>query len=201
MKSLAPYLAALLFAASTASGLAHPQVEHLIEAQKHQGESLLDALYWLPETQEVFRRHLPDREQWLGFEPERWRSVPDVTKSAMFSELGETLEKLDGAKLDETWKRIQDWQSIRTQLALFVTAMDSDEAFLNLAFQDAALRSAFDAIIAKRPADFDTKHIGGTFTSGELVGFRAHLTAHILSMTATKRHECYSRIYGRIAAH
>jgi hypothetical protein len=201
MKSLAPYLAALLFAASSASGLAHPQVEHLIEAQKHQGESFLDAIYWLPETQKVFRRHLLDREQWLGFEPERWRSVPDATKSAMFSELGETLEALDGAKLDDTWKRILDWQSIRTQLALFVTAMDSDEAFLNLAFQDAALRSAFDAIIAKRPADFDTKHIGGTFTSGELVGFRAHLTAHILSMTATKRHECYSRIYGRIAAH
>jgi hypothetical protein len=201
MKSLAPYLAALLFAASSASGLAHPQVEHLIEAQKHQGESFLDAIYWLPETQKVFRRHLLDREKWLGFEPERWRSVPDATKSAMFSELGETLEALDGAKLDDTWKRILDWQSIRTQLALFVTAMDSDEAFLNLAFQDAALRSAFDAIIAKRPADFDTKHIGGTFTSGELVGFRAHLTAHILSMTATKRHECYSRIYGRIAAH
>ncbi len=201
MKSLATYLAALLFTVSSASGLAHPQVEHLIEAQKHQGEGFLDAIYWLPETQKVFRRHLLDREQWLGFEPERWRSVPDATKSAMFSELGETLEALDGAKLDETWKRIQDWQSIRTQLALFVTAMDSDEAFLNLAFQDAALRSAFDAIIAKRPADFDNKHIGGTFTSGELVGFRAHLTAHILSMTATKRHECYSRIYARIAAH
>jgi hypothetical protein len=118
----------------------------------------------------------------------------------MFRELGETLEKLDGVKLDATWKRIRDWQSIRTQLALFITAMDSDEAFLDLAFQDAALRSAFDAIVAKRPADFDTKHIGGTFTSGELVVFRAHLTEHILTMTATKRHECYSRIYGRIAA-
>ncbi len=201
MQSLAPYLAALLFAASSACGLAHPQVEHLIEAQKHQGESLLDAIYWLPETQETFRKHLPDRAQWLGFESERWRSVPDATRTAMFRELGETLEELDGGKLDETWKRIQDWQSIRAQVALFVTAMASEEVFLNLAFQDAALRSAFDAIIAKRPADFDTKYIGGTFTSGELVEFRAHLTAHILSMTATKRYECYSRIYGRIAAH
>jgi hypothetical protein len=68
-------------------------------------------------------------------------------------------------------------------------------------FDSVFAKGGFDAIIAKRPADFDTKHIGGTFTSGELVGFRAHLTAHILSMTATKRHECYSRIYGRIAAH
>lgn len=167
--------------------------------QKDQGDSLLDALYWLPETQEVFRGHLLAREQWLGFEPERWRSLPEATKTAIFNKVGETLEGLDGAKLDETWKRIRDWQSIRTQLALFVTAMDSDEAFLGLAYQDIALRSAFDSVIAKRPVGFDTRHIGGTFTSGELVGFRAHLTAHILNMTVTKRHECYSRIHGKIA--
>lgn len=127
--------------------------------------------------------------------------VPEATKAAVFKDIGEAFDKLNSAQLERTWKRLGDWQLIHSQLALFETAMDGHEAFFDLAYQDVALKSAFDWILVLRPKTFDVRAIGGTFSAGQLSSFRAHLIEHILNLEHTERYECYSRIYGKIAAH
>jgi len=78
--------------------------------------------------------------------------------------------------------------------------LDQDERFLDLAFSDPTLRPAFKWIIDRRKSEFDTKHIGSTFSSGEMVVFYPHLVKHLLDTPERERLECFSRLLARIAA-
>ena len=200
MKSFSRCLIAVLWV-TVAFAAGSPQVERLMEAHKYQGDSFAEALYWLPETGPAFGKSIADHKDWVGFEPGRWRLVPEANKAAVFKDIGEAFDKLDSAQLERSWKRLADWQSIHSQLALFETAMDGHEAYFDVAYQDVALKPAFDWILSRRPKTFEGRLIGATFAAGELSSFRAHLIQHILNMADTDRYQCYSRIYGKIATH
>ena len=190
----------LIFFCTWAGGLhAHPQVEHLKEAYSAQADALFIPLYWLPETRQTILRHIPDHEQWVGFEMGLWKKLKEEEKLLAIGELGSEFERFGGAKLDATWKRISDWQRISSQLSLLAAFLDQDEGFLDLAYGDPALRPAFKWITDKRPVHFDTKHIGSTFSSGEIATFYPHLTEHLLNTAEHERLACFSRLFARIA--
>jgi hypothetical protein len=194
------FTALLIFFCSLAGVLhAHPQVEHLKEAYKAQGDALFIPLYWLPETRQTVLKHIPDHQNWVGFEMGLWKKLMEEEKLLVIEELGSEFERLGGAKLDTTWKRINDWQHISAQLSLLAAFLDQDEGFLDLAYGDPALRPAFKWITDRRRADFDTKHIGSTFSSGEMATFYPHLTEHLLNAAEHERPACFSRLFARIA--
>jgi len=178
---------------------AHPQYDHLKEAYKAQGDDLFIPLYWLPETSRVVRKHIPDHQNWVGFESGLWKKIDEAKKDEILKEIGVLLEEMEGSKLNETWIRMRDWRSIQIQLSLMSGYLDGTEAFLDLAYKDQLLRPAFKWIIDKRPANFDTKHVGSTFASGELATFYPFLIQHLVDTPKQQRLECYARLLAEIA--
>ncbi len=184
---------------TTLSVRANPQSQHLTEAYKARGDSLFVTLYWLPETRGFVLKRIPNHQDWVGFEAGRWKEVKEGEKLAALEELGAEFDRFDGTKLDATWKRIRDWQSLSSQLSLLTTFFDSSEGFLDLAHHDPVLRPAFQWILDRRQADFDTKHIGSTLSSGETASFYPVLVEHLLNTPEQQRLECFSRLFARIA--
>lgn len=197
MKTLLAATLSVLIATLSAS--AHPQTKHLAEAYKAQGDSLFVPLYWLPESRDVVLKHIPNHQNWVGFEMGLWKELKETEKLAALEELGTELDRLEGPKLDATWNRIRDWQSIGSQLSLLAGFLDSDEGFLGLAYNDPVLRPAFEWVTDRRKADFDTKHIGSTLSSGETASFYPVLIEHLLNTAEQQRLECFSRLFARIA--
>jgi hypothetical protein len=191
----------ILFAicSAAACALAHPQAEHLKEAYRAQGDAFFVPLYWLPETRQTVLKHIPDHQNWVGFESGYWKTLDEDEKLAILDELGTELGRLGGPKLNATWKRITDWQQISSQLSLLAAFLDQDEGFLDIVYEDPVLRPAFKWITDRRKAEFDTKFIGGTFTSGEMTLFYPVLTEHLLNTDEQQRLECFSRLFARIA--
>ena len=198
MKTLVTILLSILGLATYA--FAHPQVEHLKESYKAQGDDFFVPLYWLPETRRIVLKHIPDHENWVGFETGYWKKIKEEDKLLLLTELGTELDRLDSDKLEQSWRRIRDWGRISSQLSLLAVFLDQDEGFLDLAFSDPTLRPAFKWIIDRRKPDFDTKYIGATFASGELAAFYPHLIQHLLNTPEKERLECFSRLLARIAA-
>ena len=198
MKTLVTLTIAILGFA--ASALGHRQVEHLKEAYKAQGDAFFVPLYWLPETRQVVVKHIPDHQNWVGFEMEYWKRIDESEKLALIDELGVDLDGMDGAALNATWQRIRDWERISSQLSLMAGFLDQDEGFLDMAFTDPALRPAFKWLTDRRKPDFDTKHIGSSFTSGEMAAFYPHLIQHLLETPERARLMCFSRLFAQIAA-
>jgi hypothetical protein len=184
---------------SAAFAIAHPQVEHLKEAYKSQGDVFFVPLYWLPETRQTVLKHIPDHQNWVGFESKHWKELTEETKLKLIDELGTEFERFDGPKVNATWNRIRDWQQITSQLSLLSAFLDQDEGFLDMAYNDPVLRPAFKWITDRRKADFDTKFIGSTLTSGEMISFYPVLTEHLLNTTEQQRLECFSRLLAKIA--
>lgn len=197
MKTFVTVLLALVGMAACA--WAHPQAEHLKEAYRAQGDALFVPLYWLPETRPTVLKHLPNAEQWVGFEPDAWKQMDEGAKLKLLEEIGAELERLAGPKLDATWKRLRDWPRIASQLALLAGFLDQDEGFLDLACRDPLLRPAFQPIIDRRPAGFDTKFIGSTLSSGEMAAIHPMLTEHLLNTAEAQRLECFARLFAQIA--
>jgi hypothetical protein len=69
-----------------------------------------------------------------------------------------------------------------------------------MAFVDPALRPAFKWLTDRRKPDFDTKHIGSSFTSGEMATFYPHLIQHLIDTPERERLLCFSRLFAQIAA-
>ncbi len=197
MKSIVTILLSIL--GSAVCAFAHPQAEHLKQAYKTQGDDFFIPLYWLPETRQTVLKYIPDHGNWVGFEPAYWKKIKEEEKLLLLEELGLELDRLDGDRLEECWRRITDWQRISSQLSLLAGFLDQDEGFLDLAYSDPTLRPAFKWIINKRKPDFDTKHIGSTFTSGEIAMFYPHLIQHLLDTPERERLECFSRLLAKIA--
>ena len=198
MKTLVTILFSILSLA--ASALAHPQIEHLKEAYKTQGDSFFVPLYWLPETRQNVLKHIPDHQNWVGFETACWKKIKEEDKLVLLAELGAELDHLEGDKLNTIWRRIRDWGAISSQLSLLAGFLDQDEGFLDMAFSDPALRPAFKWLIDRRKPDFDTTYIGSSFTSGEMATFYPHLIQHLLDTPEKERLECFSRLFTHIAA-
>lgn len=178
---------------------AHPQVEHLKEAYKAQGDAFFVPLYWLPETRQAVLKHIPDHQNWVGFEQGYWMKRDEEEKLRLLEELGTEFERFDGPKLNATWKRIRDWQQISSQLSLLSAFLDQDEGFLDMAYRDPVIRPAFKWITDRRKPDFDTKFIGSTLTSGEMASFYPVLTEHLLNTGEQQRMECFARLFAQIA--
>lgn len=189
----------LVFLMMVMPALAHPQAKHLKEAYKSQGDAFFAPLYWLPETRDIVRTHIPNHEDWVGFEADLWKKFKEEEKLQILEALGKEFERMESAKLEATWKRIRDWQSIRLQLSVMANFLDSEEAFLNLAYRDPVLRPAFKHAIDKRPANFDASHIGESLSSGEMAQFYPILTEYLLDVPEARRYECFSRLFARIA--
>lgn len=198
MKTLATILLSILSLAACV--FAHPQVEHLKEAYKAQGDAFFVPLYWLSETRQAVLQHIPDHKNWVGFETGYWNKIKEEDKLILLEELGTEFDRLEGDKLNTTWRRIRDWSRISSQLSLLAGFLDQDEGFLDLAFSDPTLRPAFKWIIDRRRPGFDTKNIGSTFASGEVTAFYPHLIQHLLDTQEKERLECFSRLLARIAA-
>lgn len=198
MKTLVTILFSILGLATYA--FAHPQVEDLKESYKGQGDDFFVPLYWLPETRQIVLKHIPNHQNWVGFETEYWKKIKEKDKLIILEELGAELDRLDSDKQQQIWRRIRDWRRISSQLSLLEGFLDQSEGFLDLAFSDPTLRPAFKWIIDRRPPDFDTKYIGDTFASGELATFYPHLIQHLLNTPEKERLECFSRLLARIAA-
>ena len=182
-----------------ACAFGHPQVEHLKEAYKAQGDDFFVPLYWLPETRQIVLKHIPDHQNWVGFESGYWKEINEEDKLVLIGELGAEFDRMDEDKLKSSWQRIRDWERISTQLSLVAGFLDQDEGFFDLAFSDPTLRPAFKWLINRRKPDFDTKHIGSSFTSGEMATFYPHLIQHLLDTPEKERLECFSRLLARIA--
>lgn len=197
MKTLLAAIASILMVPPSVS--AHPQNEHLAEAYKAQGDSFFVPLYWLPETRGIVRKHIPNHQDWVGFEMNLWKELDEGEKLAALEELGAELDHFDEAKLNATWKRIRDWNGISSQLSLLAIFLDSGEGFLDMAYNDPVLRPAFKWVIDRRKADFDTTHIGSTLSSGETALFYPVLIQHLLNTSEKQRLECFSRILAHIA--
>jgi hypothetical protein len=88
---------------------------------------------------------------------------------------------------------------ITSQLSLLSAFLDQDEGFLDLAYEDPVLRPAFKWITDRRKADFDTRLIGSTLTSGEMASFYPALTEHLLNTEEQQRLECFARLFALIA--
>jgi len=197
MKTL---ITALVIICNLTVGLiAHPQVEHLKAMYKAQGDAMFVPLYWLPETSQILREHIPDKDNWVGFEMGLWAKVTEDQKMLALEDLGVEFERFEEAKLNSTWRRIGDWQQISSQLSLLAGFLDQAEGFLDMAYEDPTLRPAFDWIIEGRNPDFDTKHIGSTFASGELASFYPFLIEYILNTGEKERLECFARLFTQIA--
>lgn len=195
-------VAALLVALGlTAPAQAHGQhqAEKLKQGYQAEGDAFFVPLYWLPETRQTVVKHIPDHQNWAGFEKEWWSQIPEAEKLSVLGELGAEFDRLDNTKLATTWKRIHTWKQIRQQLALLAISLDQDEGFLDLAHADPALTPAFQWIIDRRRSDFDRKHIGSTFSSAEMAAFYPHLTGYLLDMDEAKRLACFSRLFSKIA--
>ena len=198
MKSIAIISVAIFSLAASAFG--HPQSEHLKEAYKAQGDRVFVPLYWLPETRQTVVKHIPDHQNWVGFEMGYWKKINEADKLALINELGSELDRMDGDTLNGTWQRIRDWERISSQLSLLSGFLDQDEGFLDMAFSDPALRPAFKWITDRRKPDFDTKDIGSTFASGEVATFYPHLIQHLIDTPEHERLMCFSRLFAKIAA-
>lgn len=181
------------------SALGYPQAEHLKEAYKAQGDGVFVPLYWLPETRQTVVKHIPDHDNWVGFEFGYWKQVTEADKIVLLEEIGARFDGMDGESLNRTWQRIRDWDRIGSQLTLLSDFLDQDEGFLDVAFDDPALRPVFKWLTDRRKPDFDTKHIGSSFTSGEMATFYPHLIQHLLDMPERERLMCFSRLLARIA--
>ena len=197
MKTLATMFFSIWSLAACA--FAHPQFDHLKEAYKAEGDAFFVPLYWLPETRQTVLKHIPDHQNWVGFEKSYWKKLDEGAKLRLLEELGTEFERLDGPKLNATWSRIRDWQQITSQLSLLSAFLDQDEGFLDLAYEDPVLRPAFKWITDRRKADFDTKLIGSTLTSGEMASFYPALTEHLLNTEEQQRLECFARLFALIA--
>ncbi|SKB03561.1 hypothetical protein SAMN02745166_03843 [Prosthecobacter debontii] len=199
MKKLTTAL--LLLLSSMVSLQAKPQIERLKTYYEVQGDALFVPLYWLPETRETVRQHIPDHEQWVGFEKDRWQKIEDEVKQQTLQELGQTLDAMSPSQLQATWRRIGEWQRISTQLNLLIVAMHSQEAFLTMGYHDALLRPAYDWVKKRRPAAFDLEVVGAgdTLATGEVAAFMAVLTEHLLDCLEKDRLLCYSRLFATIA--
>ena len=197
MKTITIITAAIFSLAVGAYG--HQQVERLKKAYKAQGDGFFVPLYWLPETRQTVVKHIPDHDNWVGFEFGLWKKIPEDKKLTLLEDLGAELEGMEGAERDALWRRVRDWQLISSQLSLLVGFLDQDEGFLDLAFTDPTLRPAFQWIIDRRPPSFDTKHIGSTLATGETASFYPHLVEHLLNTPERQRLECFSRLLARIA--
>jgi hypothetical protein len=197
MKTLITAL--IFFCGIVWSASAGPQQKQLMAVYKGQGDDLFVPLYWLPETRQTVVKHIPDHNQWVGFESGLWKKIAEDKKLVLLDELGTELDRMDGDELDAFWKRVIDWQRISSQLALLAGFLDQDEGFLDLAYSDPITRPAFQWIIDRRPTNFDTKHIGSTLASGETASFYPHLVEHLLNSPERERLECFSRLLARIA--
>lgn len=197
MKTLATMFFSIWSLAACA--FAHPQFDHLKEAYKAEGDAFFVPLYWLPETRQTVLKHIPDHQNWVGFEKGYWKKLDEGAKLRLLEELGTEFERLDGPKLNATWNRIRDWQQITSQLSLLSAFLNQDEGFLDLAYEDPVLRPAFKWITDRRKADFDTKLIGSTLTSGEMASFYPALTEHLLNTEEQQRLECFARLFALIA--
>lgn len=198
MKTLAILSAGILSLAVSAPG--HPQAEHLKQAYKAQGDGFFVPLFWLPETRQTVVKHIPDHQNWVGFEMVYWKKIDEAEKLALIDELGGELDRMEGEELNGTWQRIRDWERIGSQLSLLSGFLDQDEGFLDMAFDDPTLRPAFKWLTDRRKPDFDTSHIGSSFTSGEMAAFYPHLIQHLIDTPEEERLICFSRLFAQIAA-
>ncbi|MEZ0274385.1 MAG: hypothetical protein ACAH88_05725 [Roseimicrobium sp.] len=196
MKALLP---CLIIALLPVCALAQKQAERFREVRTVYGDKLYEAVYFLPETKDTVRKHIPNLDQWIGFEVNFWKKIPEETKLKILDELGAQADALKDGGADRLWRRIQDWVNIDAQLNLLSTFSDADEGFMDIVFEDKLLRPTFDWLLKRRPKDFDTKHIGSTFSSGEMAGFYPMLVERLLDSSKLERYECFARLFTRLA--
>ena len=166
---------------------------------EERGERFVEALYWLPETREVFREKLPKKEQWVGFEQGWWNEIPRESKLEILDDLAAQWDELDSDAKNLAWKRIYRWELIASQLKLMISYTQNEEDFYDWAFGDPLLHPSFDWIIGRRPKNFDTKHIGGSFASGEAIAFRAVLIERLVDSTEKEQAACFSRFFAHLS--
>ncbi|RBP44225.1 hypothetical protein DES53_10444 [Roseimicrobium gellanilyticum] len=197
MKTFLPLLV-VLFLMTGAS--AEKQAQRLGEFRATFGDELYEALFHLPETRDAMRKHIPRLDQWIGFEVNFWKEIPEETKLKILDDVGTQIESFkEGGGIDRVWQKIRDWIAIDQQLGLLATFSDADEEFMDILYQDPLLRPSFKWLLERRPKDFDPKYIGGSFTSGEMAGFYPMLVERLLNASKKERFECFGRIFTYIA--
>lgn len=197
MKTLLPLLVLFLLATEVS---AENQAQRLREFRATFGDELYEALFHLPETRDAMRKHIPRLDQWIGFEANFWKKIPEETKLKILDDVGAKMESLkEEGGIARAWLRIRDWIAIDQQLGLLATFIHAEEEFMDVLYQDPLLRPSFKWMLDRRPKDFDPKQIGGTFSSGEMAGFHPVLVERLLDAPKNERFECFSRIFAYIA--
>lgn len=199
MLRLPHLLAATSLTCLFATAHAGPGKEILDSLSLSQKDNLPSALYWHPATRDAMRSKIPNHHEWVGFEPALWDALPETTRKEVISHVAKELDRKAPTQLDNLFQDLQRWNLINTQLRLLISFCDSQETFFELAHQDPSLRDAFKWITSRRPADFDTRHIGTTFSSGETAIFFPTLCLHILQLPQQEQLECFARLMGQIS--
>ena len=183
---------------TTRAACAEDGAQHLRDSYEHYGRNFVRALFWLPESSEIFRSHLPDPGQWIGLEPGRWGRLPPAIKDKIFAELGAQLDKLEREPRQNREQQIHDWTTIATQLDAF----GFGEEFLARAYDDALTQPAFDWILKRRPEEMGrtAEVVSATFASGELTMFKAVLVEFLMKKSIGERQRFYSRMFAKTAS-
>ena len=179
---------------------ARPQKERLMNAYKAEGEKLYYLLYWHPNTEKTFKKHI-NCDNWAGFESGYFDEVAEEKRVALLDALGAELDKMDREKQIAWWKQLRDWQHIHEQLTMLAIFMnpDSEVEFIEFAFKDPTLRPGFQWILDSRGPNFDPEHVGATLASGERVSVFPNLVQHLITVPEKERLECFGRMFARMA--
>ncbi len=197
MKYLPCAFGILLLTAMSTS--AQPHVDQLKTLYRTQGDDLFVALYWLPETSEIVRSHIPGHDDWVGFEFGLWKKLEEHEKEGILENIGLEFGRMEPSARLATWNRIRDWPSLRFQLSLMATFTGSEEEFLDLAHDETILQTAYLWIKDRRPPDFDMRNSGSTLSSGEMASFYPKLVEELLKASESERSKCFSRLFAKIA--
>lgn len=198
---LAQVLAILILglSAQSAPDQKQSQAQRLQAAYDTRGDDFFWALFELPETTEIIRRHIPGVEQWVGFERSLWLDVPKTARTKMLEELGKDWDTLKEEEQGKRWRRLRLWPAISADLGLLLSSSGSIEKFHQTCFEDPLLEHAYDWLFERRPRDFGPEHVGATLATGEMPIAWSHLVLHLMEKSLHERYECFERLADKLA--
>lgn len=198
---LAQVLVTLIFGipVQSAPGQTQSQSQRLQAAYDTRGDDFFWALFELPETSAVIRRHIPGVEQWVGFERSLWPDVPMAARTKMLEELGKEWDTLKEEEQIKRWRRLRLWPAISADLGLLLSSSGGIEEFHQTCFEDPLLEHAYDWLFERRPKDFGPEHVGATLATGEMPIAWSHLVLHLMEKSLQERYECFERLADKLA--
>jgi len=189
-----PWTSALLALLIGGAASGADPVERFEQAYGEEGDALIVALAWLPETAEVARPILPEFESWDGGGEGRWLGVPEETRRELFEALARRWRGRDSAA-GEVMARARLWRDLASRLAEVYGAVEGPEDFLGSVHAVEPLRPAFDAVLANRPEDFDPSFLGSTLSSAEFAAFPPGLVLLLMGLPERRRTEALRRLF------